>query len=419
MSSARYTALPSVVKASASSSSAADTSFVWNGRQIKNGKELILLSIVYTVILSLVGVFLWSIYEVQHKCNDCQDMCTGTNMGIYYPSTTCVFDPSYQNITSHTNTTITALCATKGDSAVPTLRLYNFATSVIPDSVISSELLPALTLQLQRDLPPLWNGMTANVVFQPGSNTVQHDGSWPLILLNQNLGYGLGYHTISQSAQYNPAFISSLSSDIPYAVIQVPAICKFGMTSDQCIFSTSLVVSHEALEILINPTVDGGRFWQTIANPTDQLTTELSIFAEIADPVQGQIYYASPSLTRTPMQNFVTPNWFNQLSNTVANPSSVQYDYSKLLTKPGEVSPTGYIPYSNMTDGCYYNYLPSSHFYGVHNRVVQSCTYRRCTCPYPAGTIIGTDALGYSFGNVYQNPTHADILIRTILSTHL
>ena len=190
------------------------------------------------------------------------------------------------------------------------------------------------------------------------------------------------------------------------------------MSHINCLRGISVVCSHEILETLIDPIVSHSVLWETVATNTQTLVDEVVVFSEIGDPAQGQFYLVNDSYSSFPVQNFIGPSWFDQLANTGPNSDNVVYDFLRLFNKPGQVSAEGYISYSNKTDGCEYYYQPNSDL-TQHDRVIQDCSYRRCICPFATGTVIGSDAIDYSFANVFGNSRKSDMIIKTILDQHL
>jgi hypothetical protein len=350
---------------------------------------------IFICVISLISYY---IYISEKTCSTTVHNVTNTGSGIYLPNLS--LSPGlYVSLN------------------IPEFRIYNQAATYINNSDIDYGLRQALTIQLQRDVAPLWDE-SGIVTFNATNNySPVSDGSWPIFFINVDLGMGLGFHTVAVEPQFNPSFTAGIAIGTPYAVIELPTICDSSMSYWGCVAKISEVCSHEILETLIDPNVNSAIVWETVATNTQTLPDELVVYAEIADSVQGQLYIINSTYAHFPVQNFVTPQWFSQLSN--ADPSvSIVFDFLQLLTQPGQVSPDGYIPYSNMTNGCYINYLPSSTVYGQHDRVVQSCSYRLCSCIYQEGTILGSDPIGFSFANVYGSAKQ-DMLIRAILDSHI
>jgi hypothetical protein len=298
----------------------------------------------------------------------------------------------------------------------PIFRIYNRAPSYISNNEIEYGLMLALRIQLQRDLSSYWPVM-GDVVFNNKSQTIVDDGNIPVIVLNDNLsggaGNALGFHSISIPP--NVWYAADVPAGMPYCIVLVPVICSTSMSHSECLEGISLVSSHELLETSMNPITTSTVLWMTVATSTQTLVDELVIYAEIADAVQGQNYITAAGLELYPVHNFVTRDWMNQLSSLSPRASEIKYDFMRKLKLPGQVSKDGYIPYHNTTNGCYFNYLPGSSF-GTHERVVESCAYKRCLCPFAVGTIIGTDNTidVFSFANIF-GLVQQELLIKTIL----
>jgi hypothetical protein len=115
----------------------------------------------------------------------------------------------------------------------PIIKIYNMASNYISNTEVQDSLVYVLNVQIQRDLPNIW-GITGTVGFNAStSQTIfTADGTWPLLLMNRDLGLGLGFHTISEGPVYNPSFASTIPSNIPFIVIEIPVICTSGKCRD-------------------------------------------------------------------------------------------------------------------------------------------------------------------------------------------
>lgn len=342
-------------------------------------------------LLLAIGLSGFLIYEIQaNKANSNSGSSNGNLLNYRYNAATNYSNPIY--------------------------RLYNFAPAYINNSEIANGLQQALHLQLSEDVPNIW-GVTASVVFNASYTSIVVDGTWPVILLDRNLNVGLAYHTVAQGPTYDPNFAPNIPMNIPYSVIEIPAECPTGTSHSDCLQNISGATSHELLEALINPFVSKGVTWLTAGNTNQDLPYLIITDAEIADAAQG-MYYIKGNYTQFHVQNFVTPDWYDQLS--VATPNVV-YDFLNVFTQPGQVAPGGYIPYQNMSDGCQYYYIPSGD-QTKHLRQVQTCDYYNCLCRYTAGTVVGADPINFSFANVYSSALSQQMqqkLVRSILGSHV
>ncbi len=153
--------------------------------------------------------------------------------------------------------------------------------------------------QFAEHVAPMW-GICPAVIFTPGAK-VPADGSSPAWLSDTlDVDGALGYH--DEDAQGAP----------------------FIKVADIAGYDWRTTASHECLEVK----------GDSPANIWAQIAPNTFVAYELGDPVQGDSY----DVDGIPMSNFVFPAWFDPL----ASPGS-RFDYLGKLTKPGTMSPGGYM----------------------------------------------------------------------------
>ena len=183
------------------------------------------------------------------------------------------------------------------------LRLLNTSIEV---SAADLELIAqAIGTQLTRDAAPAWGLDALSVVAGPDG---QSPSDWVMTLTDETDPGVLGYHT---------------DTGVPNSLICVAEILGYGgsiMQPGNGNPGVSAVVSHEALEMLVDPLAT---LWAPQPGGT-------GIALEIADPVQGYAY----DIGNVSVSDFVLPTWFLGLDGKV--------DFMG-MGKARAVSPGGYM----------------------------------------------------------------------------
>lgn len=154
--------------------------------------------------------------------------------------------------------------------------------------------------QVKKDVAPVW-GVDADVQFE----TVTPSDAWIVAVADDsNQAGALGYHE---------------DTSRPAAFVFAADDAKYGMLA-------SVTLSHEIIEMLVDP--ECNRVWK--------VGDDEAYIMEAADPVQddGDGYEMDGSGVM--VSDFVTPDWG-------VSGSSGPWDFRKLVTRPLEIRPGGYI----------------------------------------------------------------------------
>jgi hypothetical protein len=195
----------------------------------------------------------------------------------------------------------------QGDTPMPA----NFGTiSVINESTVCADdqvaaWVKAVQDQVTQDFAPLW-GTTAQLVFVPKSGTPDPKASWIAVLDDADAAGVLGYHDLTDAG--------------------LPLGKVFARTTLQYNDQVSVVLSHETLELLADPSINRiakirGRNWAV----------------EVADATEDDAYgYERDGVL---LSDFVSPRYFG-LATTGP------FDFRRLLRAPcPHMLPGGYLSF--------------------------------------------------------------------------
>jgi len=187
-----------------------------------------------------------------------------------------------------------------------TVAVVNEST-VVPDITLKP-IVDALQIQVSRDFAPIW-GIDASVVFIP-TGAKAHPTDWQLGIFDTSDQAGaLGYHDVTNDG-------------LPLGKVFAKTDLQFGS-------SLSVTMSHELLEMLLDPDVNLSVFVQT----TDVNGT---IYAyEAADACEDDQF--GYDINGVLVSDFVYPAWFESFRTTGP------FDYQKKISKPFELLTGGYI----------------------------------------------------------------------------
>jgi len=112
--------------------------------------------------------------------------------------------------------------------------------------------------------------------------------------------------------------------------------------------SWSLVASHEAMEMLVDPF--GNRL--VAGDSPDSTHGRVEFLVEVCDPCQGDEFaYAVNSIL---VSDFYTPNYFDPV-----RADGVRYSFRSAITSPRQILPGGYLTWREPTSG---EYFQQNHF---------------------------------------------------------
>jgi len=174
----------------------------------------------------------------------------------------------------------------------------------------------AVAIQARQHAAPAWDLRPPRVVYRASEATAEA-GSWKVLIFDDaDMAGALGYH-------------SDGPDGLPYGRV-------FVKVSQQYNFSVSSVLSHEVLEIMMDPQVN---YW------ADNWNDKLSYALEVCDPVENDSYNIDVKGTPVEVSNFVFPAWFDSIP-----PANAQYDYLNKLSKPFTMTPNGYVIVRDATE---------------------------------------------------------------------
>jgi len=162
----------------------------------------------------------------------------------------------------------------------------------------------AIQKQVSRDLAPIWNIDASVSAFDKLEDVPL--GYWQLIIMDKIPYDAAGIHLNRDNGQ-------------PFALVQY---------SDDW----SLTTSHEALEMLVDPS--GNRTVATNSPKPDQ--GRVLILVEVSDPSEAAEF--AYSVNGVLVSDFYTPNFFDPVTAP-----GVRYSYTGAITAPRQVLDGGYI----------------------------------------------------------------------------
>lgn len=190
----------------------------------------------------------------------------------------------------------------------PTVAFINQSTVVTDAQLIP--MVAALQIQVDRDFSPAWK-IDANLVFVPKGKVVDPN-AWIIYIMDTSDQSGaLGYHDLTPAG--------------------MPVAKVFAKDDLDNKLSVSVTLSHELLEMLVDPYIQNCVFDQTS-------DTEGTLYAyEVCDaPEDDKFGYLINGVL---VSDFVFPTWFE----SGRSPNSVRFDFKNVLKAPFSLAPGGYI----------------------------------------------------------------------------
>ncbi|PYS88966.1 MAG: hypothetical protein DMF64_18860 [Acidobacteria bacterium] len=185
----------------------------------------------------------------------------------------------------------------------------------------------ALQIQVTRDFAPIW-GVDAELLFNPKWAQAP-PGAWQIVLLDtSDVADDLGYH-------------DETDEGLPLGKVFVKSDLDAGS-------SVSATVSHELLEMLADPDVNGVHW---IERPKGE---PILYAVEVCDPVEADQY--GYEIDGVLVSDFVTPAYFE----TFHKYNSVQFDFRRHLTRPLEILADGYMSVCSVRTGARWREVTSS-----------------------------------------------------------
>lgn len=191
---------------------------------------------------------------------------------------------------------------------VPTVSIVNAATTPVPDL---AKIMDALAQLVTGYFTPIWGvGCRLRLVGKAAIPATD----WAVVLMDDADAAGaLGYHDLTPAG-------------LPLSKVFVRTVAAAGE-------SLSVTMSHELLEMLIDPGVQ----MLALGPPKKRGTALPDLYAyEVCDAVQEQDF----NIGGVRVSNFVYPAYFESFRK----PGSTRFDYLGRLSRPFEIAPGGYMP---------------------------------------------------------------------------
>ena len=197
-----------------------------------------------------------------------------------------------------------------------------------------ARIVSAIGVQLSRDFCPAWGRAPVEVrAVEVRAADAMHyvGGAEPsatvFMVPRQETDGFLGFHDVGMYGR-------------PYGVVDVGRTLRApGASLELGPVSVSAVLSHEILELLVDP---GCRTW--CDGPPDDKVREREFALEVCDAVQDTTYQigtndaVDPDAAHVHVSNFVLPSFFG----LGADPETTRYDWLNVLRGPFTVAPGGY-----------------------------------------------------------------------------
>ena len=189
----------------------------------------------------------------------------------------------------------------------------NFEKEPIPPERLA-KVLAALETQLERDFAPVW-GVAAELSLVPEGELPPEDAWWLTLHDDSDRAGDLGYHDLTSAG--------------------LPLGKAFVATAEENGMPWSVVLSHELLEMLIDPYINLAAVIREGGVPSGMLYGY-----EICDPVRSDTY----RIGGVAVSNFVYPTWFE----TDRPQRGTRFDHLERVGAPLKLRPGGYAITSDM-----------------------------------------------------------------------
>jgi hypothetical protein len=194
------------------------------------------------------------------------------------------------------------------------IAVVNHAKSETISEARLAKVVAALQKQIARDLAPAW-GIAAELRLVPRGKTPPREAWWLTLHDDSDRAGELGYHDLTSAGlPLGKAFIATACADsVPWSV----------------------VLSHELLEMLIDPYIN-------LAAVIRRPRAGLLFGYEICDPCRMDTYRIDGVL----VSNFVYPAWFESHRPH----RGTRFDHLQRVAKPLQLRPGGYSIVNDLAD---------------------------------------------------------------------
>ncbi len=180
----------------------------------------------------------------------------------------------------------------------------------------------AVELQIARHFAPAWGISPIAMSFASSAAHVPPGSNAIALLDDPDEPDALGYHTEENDVYYGRVFIKP--------VLQSGGVMLYN-PHDPNTTSVASVVSHEALEMANNPSVN-----RWVDGPRIAQGSQYSF--EMSDAVESDSYVITVGTQRVSVSNFLFPEWFDPQTKHGA-----RVDYLSRLKNPFTMTPGGYM----------------------------------------------------------------------------
>ena len=179
------------------------------------------------------------------------------------------------------------------------------ATAELPNDEVARAV-AAVQVQVHRDFAPVWR-IDADLEFIPAGQKAPTGSWWVVVLDYSDLGGALGYHDLT-------------SAGLPMGKV-------FAATDKANGLSWTVTLSHEVLEMLVDPNINRAALQFTMAG-------SLLHAYEVGDACEADKF--AYSIDNQMVSDFLYPAWFSPLAQ------SGQFDYRNHIRQPFELLPGGF-----------------------------------------------------------------------------
>lgn len=212
---------------------------------------------------------------------------------------------------------------------IKSIAVINKSTVVNPTDF--NKMVTACNLQLSRDVAPVWSRISLSVTSYVNESLVPASAAKIYIFDNADQAGALGYH-------------SETMGGLVFGKVFAKTITDYGLpviydSRNKNSITVSSVLSHEVIELFVNPYVE---LWAD--GPTIPEGNEYAF--EACDAVEGDMYQVTVTVTSgrntttsiVSVSNFLYPEYFD-----TASTSRTKMDYMGKITAPCTLSTNGYM----------------------------------------------------------------------------
>ena len=185
------------------------------------------------------------------------------------------------------------------------------------DTQLLQETAAALSVQVTRDVAPVWN-VQATVQYLQNPNAIP-SGVWPVFLVAKLPPGEGGFHLDKKNQPYSEVIGTPDSND------------------------WTIDASHETIEMLVDPS--GNRLQTSLAiaisgDTVEDSTGQFEYLVEACDPCEANTY--AYSINGIAVSDFITPNFYDPVVTR-----GTRYSFAGNIERPRQILSGGYISFVN------------------------------------------------------------------------